>query len=203
MLTNNPESNHNQLIFAMEDDVQIIIESAEEKMQKTINHLDRELGKIRAGKADPRLLEGVMVEYYGSMTPLNQVASINTPDPRTIAIQPWEKGMIATIEKAIMNANLGLNPDNNGDVIRINIPPLTEERRQSLVKQVKKEGEEARISIRSIRRDANEELKKLKKNGLPEDIEKDAEDEVQKLTDKYAKTIDSMLEKKEKDIMTF
>ncbi|MGQ1889441.1 ribosome recycling factor [Thermophagus sp. OGC60D27] len=190
------------MIFAMEDDVQILIESAEEKMQKTINHLDRELGKIRAGKADPRILEGVMVEYYGNMTPLNQVASINTPDPRTIAIQPWEKGMIASIEKAIMNANLGLNPDNNGDIIRINIPPLTEERRHNLVKQVKKEGEEARISIRSIRRETNDELKKLKKEGLPEDIEKNAEDDVQKLTDKYAKKIDTMLEEKEKDILT-
>jgi ribosome recycling factor len=186
----------------MEDDVQILIESTEEKMQKAIDHLDRELGKIRAGKANPRMLDGVMVEYYGTMTPLQQVASINTPDPRTIAIQPWEKGMIQPIEKAIMNANLGLNPDNNGDIVRLNVPPLTEERRQNLVKQVKKEGEEARISIRNARRETNEELKKLKKEGLPEDLEKDAEEQVQKLTDKFIKKIEELLEKKEKDIMT-
>nr|WP_255297401.1 ribosome recycling factor [Anaerophaga thermohalophila] len=151
----------------MEDDVQILLESTEENMQKAIDHLDRELGKIRAGKANPRMLDGVMVEYYGTMTPLQQVASINTPDPRTIAIQPWEKGMIQPIEKAIMNANLGLNPDNNGDIVRINVPPLTEERRQDLVKQVKKEGEEARISIRNARRETNDELKKLKKERPP------------------------------------
>jgi ribosome recycling factor len=186
----------------MEDDVQILLESTEENMQKAIDHLDRELGKIRAGKANPRMLDGVMVEYYGTMTPLQQVASINTPDPRTIAIQPWEKGMIQPIEKAIMNANLGLNPDNNGDIVRINVPPLTEERRQDLVKQVKKEGEEARISIRNARRETNDELKKLKKDGLPEDMEKDAEDKVQKLTDKFTKKVEEMLEKKEKDIMT-
>jgi len=186
----------------MEDDVQILIESTEENMQKAIDHLDRELGKIRAGKANPRMLDGVMVEYYGTMTPLQQVASINTPDPRTIAIQPWEKGMIQPIEKAIMNANLGLNPDNNGDIVRINVPPLTEERRQDLVKQVKKEGEEARISIRNARRETNDELKKLKKDGLPEDMEKDAEEKVQKLTDKFTKKVEELLEKKEKDIMT-
>lgn len=186
----------------MEDDVQILIESTEEKMQKAIDHLDHELGKIRAGKANPRMLDDVMVEYYGTMTPLQQVASINTPDPRTIAIQPWEKGMIQPIEKAIMNANLGLNPDNNGEIVRINVPPLTEERRQDLVKHVKKEGEEARISIRNARRETNDELKKLKKDGLPEDMEKDAEDQVQKLTDKFTKKVEEMLEKKEKDIMT-
>ncbi|MBZ4676330.1 MAG: ribosome recycling factor [Anaerophaga sp.] len=186
----------------MEDDVQILIESTKEKMQKAIDHLDHELGKIRAGKANPRMLDDVMVEYYGTMTPLQQVASINTPDPRTIAIQPWEKGMIQPIEKAIMNANLGLNPDNNGEIVRINVPPLTEERRQDLVKHVKKEGEEARISIRNARRETNDELKKLKKDGLPEDMEKDAEDQVQKLTDKFTKKVEEMLEKKEKDIMT-
>ncbi|MFW6327440.1 MAG: ribosome recycling factor [Bacteroidota bacterium] len=186
----------------MEDDVQILIESTEEKMQKALEHLDRELGKVRAGKANPRMLDGVMVEYYGSMTPLQQVASVNTPDPRTIAIQPWEKGMIGPIEKAIMNANLGLNPDNNGEVVRINVPPLTEERRQGLVKQIKKEGEDARISIRNNRRETNDELKKLKKEGLPEDMEKDAEDQVQKLTDKYIKKVEEMLEQKDKDIMT-
>ncbi|PWD99655.1 ribosome recycling factor [Marinilabilia rubra] len=186
----------------MEDEVQILIESTEEKMQKALDHLDRELGKIRAGKANPKMLDGIMVEYYGSMTPLQQVASVNTPDPRTIAIQPWEKGMIGPIEKAIMNANLGLNPDNNGELVRINVPPLTEERRQSLVKQVKKEGEDARVSIRNARRDANDELKKLKKDGLPEDLEKDAEGQVQKLTDKFVKNVEEMLSKKEEDIMT-
>ncbi|PRZ01821.1 ribosome recycling factor [Marinilabilia salmonicolor] len=186
----------------MEDDVQILLESAEENMQKAIDHLDRELGKVRAGKANPKMLDGIMVDYYGSMTPLQQVASVNTPDPRTIAVQPWERGMIGPIEKAIMNANLGLNPDNNGELVRINIPPLTEERRQGLVKQVKKEGEEARISIRNARRDVMNDLKKLKKDGLPEDMEKDAEDQVQKLTDNFTKKVDDLLEKKEKDIMT-
>ncbi len=185
----------------MEDDVQILIESTEEKMQKALDHLDRELGKIRAGKANPKMLDGIMVDYYGSMTPLQQVASVNTPDPRTIAIQPWEKGMIGPIEKAIMNANIGLNPDNNGELIRINVPPLTEERRHMLVKQVKKECEDARISIRNVRRDANDELKKFKKEGLAEDTEKDAEDQVQKLTDKYIKIVEEMLENKEKDIL--
>ncbi len=186
----------------MEDDVQLLLESAEEKMQKAIDHLDRELGKIRAGKANPKMLDGIMVEYYGTMTPLQQVASVNTPDPRTIAVQPWERGMIGPIEKAIMNANLGMNPDNNGELVRINVPPLTEERRQSLVKQVKKEGEDARISIRNARRDAINDLKKLKKDGLPEDMEKDAEDQAQKLTDQFTKKVDDLLEKKEKDIMT-
>jgi ribosome recycling factor len=186
----------------MEDDVQILIGRLEKKMQKTIDHLDRELGKIRAGKANPKMLDGIMVEYYGTMTPLQQVASINTPDPRTIAVQPWERNMIGQIEKAIMNANLGLNPDNNGELVRINIPPLTEERRQGLVKQVKKEVEDARISIRNARRDANDELKKLKKDGLPEDQEKDVEDRIQKLTDKFIKRADDMLSKKEKDILT-
>jgi len=188
--------------ITMEDDVQILLESAEENMQKAIDHLDRELGKVRAGKANPKMLDGIMVDYYGSMTPLQQVASVNTPDPRTIAVQPWERGMIGPIEKAIMNANLGLNPDNNGELVRINIPPLTEERRQGLVKQVKKEGEEARVSIRNARRDVMNELKKLKKDGLPEDMEKDAEDQVQKLTDNFIKQVDEFLEKKEKDIMT-
>ncbi len=187
----------------MEDDVQILIESTEEKMAKAIEHLDRELAKIRAGKANPRMLDGVLVEYYGAMTPLQQVASVNTPDARTIAIQPWEKGMIGPIEKAIMGANLGLNPDNNGDVIRINIPPLTEERRQGLVKQVKKEGEDARISIRNTRRETNDELKKLKKDGLAEDLEKDAEDRVQKLTDKYIEKAEKLIEDKENEIMSF
>ena len=188
--------------IAMQEDIDLIIEVAEEHMQKSIEHLERELGKIRAGKANPKILDGVLVDYYGSMTPLNQVSSISTPDPRTIAIQPWEKGMIGPIEKAIMTANLGLNPDNNGETIRINIPPLTEERRKDLVKQVKKEGEDARVGIRSARRHSIEELKKLKNDGLSEDLEKDAEEEVQKLTDKYTKMVNDILSKKEDDIMT-
>ena len=186
----------------MDEEVQILLEVASEKMEKSIDHLDKELGKIRAGKANPKMLEGVLVDYYGTMTPLQQVSNISTPDARTIAVQPWEKTMIQPIEKAILTANLGLNPDNNGEIIRINIPPLTEERRKGLVKQVKHEGEEAKISIRTARRDVIEELKKLKKDGLSEDLEKDAEGEAQKIHDKFIKQIDEMVEKKEKDILT-
>jgi len=186
----------------MQEDIDLIIEVAEEHMAKSIEHLERELSKIRAGKANPKILDGILVDYYGAMTPLNQVSSISTPDPRTIAIQPWEKAMIGPIEKAIMTANLGLNPDNNGETIRINIPPLTEERRKDLVKQVKKEGEDARVGIRSARRQSIEELKKLKNDGLSEDLEKDAEEEVQKLTDKYTKAVNDILTTKEDDIMT-
>ena len=186
----------------MTEEIEIILEMAQEKMDKTITHLEHELIKIRAGKANPGMLEGVMVDYYGSMTPLQQVANVNTPDPRTIAIQPWEKAMIQPIEKAIMMANLGFNPENNGEIVRISVPPLTEERRKDLVKQAKKEAEDARISIRNVRRDSNEELKKLKKDGLAEDVEKDAEAEVQKLTDKYSKIVDDHITRKEKDILT-
>lgn len=186
----------------MQEEVELILDDAKEQMLKNIEHLDKELGKIRAGKANPRVLDGVMVDYFGTMTPLAQVANINTPDARTIAVRPWEKNMIAPIEKAIMAANLGLNPDNNGEIIRILIPPLTEERRRDLVKQVKKVCEESRIAIRNMRRDANEELKKLKKDGLAEDAEKDAENETQKLHDTMMKKIDELLALKEKDIMT-
>lgn len=186
----------------MEEELKIVLEDAEEQMGKATEHLDREVGKVRAGKANPKMLESVMVDYYGSMTPLSQVANINTPDPRTIAIQPWDKKMIPLIEKAIMGANLGMNPDNNGDIVRINVPPLTEERRKDLVKQVRKMGEDTKVTIRNHRRDAIEELKKMKKDGLPEDMEKDGQDRVQKLTDKFIHRVDEMLEKKEKDIMT-
>ncbi len=186
----------------MEKNAALILEIASEKMEKAVEHLDREIGKIRAGKANPKMLEGIAVDYYGTITPLQQVANINTPDARTIAIQPWDKKMIPIIEKAIMAANLGLNPDNNGEIVRINVPPLTEERRKDLVKQIKKIGEESKIAIRNIRRDANEDLKKLKKEGLPEDMEKDAEDNAQKLTDNNIKKVDLLLEKKEKDILT-
>lgn len=148
------------------------------------------------------MLEGIMVDYYGSTDPPSTGANVNTPDPRTIAVQPWEKAMIEPIEKAIMLANLGLNPENNGEMIRINVPALTEERRKDLVKQVKKEGEDAKISLRNVRKESNLELKKMQKEGLSEDMEKDAEAEVQKLTDQYSKVIDQQVDKKEKDILT-
>lgn len=186
----------------MTEEVQILMEDASDKMAKSITHLDNELIKIRAGKASPQMLDGLMVDYYGSMTPLQQVANISTPDARTIAIQPWEKAMIQPIEKAIINGNLGLNPDNNGEMVRINVPALTEERRNGLVKQAKHEGEEAKISIRNARREVIEELKKLKKEGLSEDLEKDAEGDAQKLHDKYIKLVDDTVSDKEKDILT-
>lgn len=186
----------------MQEEVDFILEHTEEKMNAAIEHLEKELLHIRAGKASPAMLDGVMVEYYGSMTPLNQVSNVSTPDARTLAVQPWEKGLIPEIEKAIMNANLGLNPDNNGEIIRINIPVLTEERRKSLVRQVYQEGENAKISIRSVRKEANEGLKKLQKDGLSEDLEKDGEAEVQRLTDDFGTKIDSLVKAKEKDIMT-
>lgn len=186
----------------MQEEVQFVIDVCEEKMGAAVEHLEKELIHIRAGKASPTMLDGVHVEYYGSLTPLNQVSNVSTPDARTIAIQPWEKSLIPEIEKAIMAANLGFNPDNNGEIIRINIPVLTEERRRSLVKQAHQEGETAKISVRSARKDANDSLKKLQKDGLSEDIEKDAEADVQKMTDKYTKKIDSLVEAKEVDIMT-
>ncbi len=186
----------------MHEEAQLVLEDCKEGMGMAIAHLEKELLHIRAGKANPAMLDSVHVDYYGSLTPLNQVSNISTPDPRTIAIQPWEKKMIPVIEKAIMAANLGFNPDNNGEVIRINIPPLTEERRKILVKQAYKEGENAKISVRSARKNANEELKKLLKEGLPEDMEKDAEKEVQSYTDDFVKKIDILVSAKEKDIMT-
>ena len=189
-------------ILTMQEEIDLILEDAKDRMAKAIEHLDNELGKIRAGKANPKMLEGILVDYYGSMSPLSQVANISTPDPRTIAIQPWEKQLIGAIEKAILGANLGLNPDNNGDIIRINIPPLTEERRRDLVKQAKGECEDAKVSLRNTRRDSNEELKKMKKDGLSEDLEKDAQGEVQNITDGFVKKIDELFELKEKDILT-
>jgi ribosome recycling factor len=186
----------------MEEEVQLVIDLAEEKMSNAISHLDSELTKIRAGKASPNMLEGIYVDYYGTRTPLNQVSNIGTPDAKTLAIQPWEKTMIEPIEKAIMAANIGLTPANNGEIIRINIPALTEERRIELVKKVKNECEDARISVRNARREANDELKKLQKSGLSEDNAKDKELEIQKLTDNYIEKVEELLEKKEKDIMT-
>ncbi len=186
----------------MHEEVELVLEDCEEKMGAALEHLEKELIHIRAGKASPAMMDGVVVEYYGSMTPLSQVSNISTPDARTIAIQPWEKGLIPTIEKAILVANLGLNPENNGEIIRINIPALTEERRRSLVKQAHNEGENAKVSIRTARKDANDMLKKLQKDGLSEDIEKDAEGDVQKLTDNFSKKVEDLVNAKEKDIMT-
>ena len=186
----------------MEEEVELIIEVCKEKMEAAIDHLENELVHIRAGKASPRMLDGVLVDYYGSMSALSQVSNISTPDARTIAVQPWEKSMIAPIEKAIMNANLGFNPDNNGEIIRINVPPLTEERRRVLAKQVGQEGEKAKVSVRSARKDANESLKKLLKDGLSEDLEKVAVAGVQEMTNNYGKKVDELLEDKNQEILT-
>lgn len=183
-------------------EIKPILDQMQDQMQKAISHLEAELVKIRAGKATPSMLDGVMVDYYGSMTPLNQVANINTPEARTIQIQPWEKGLIRNIEKAIMDANLGLTPANDGQMIRITVPPLSEERRKDLVKRAKAEGEHAKVSIRNLRRDANEGIKKAQKNGLPEDMAKDAETKTQKITDDFIIKVDKHLETKEKEIMT-
>jgi len=190
------------LIYAMKEDLQLITSLAEEQMNKTIAHAESELQKIRAGKANPQMVEGLKVDYYGVETPLSQVANVNTPDPQTIAIQPWEKSMIEPIEAAIVAANLGFNPSNDGTFVRINVPALTEERRLGLVKQAKAETENCKVSIRNCRRDANEEIKKLINDGLGEDAAKDAEAVVQSLTDKFISQIDSRLETKEKEILT-
>ena len=186
----------------MDELVTMVLDETRSKMDKSIQHLENELVKIRAGKASPRILDGIMVEYYGVLTPINQVSNVGTPDAKTVAIQPWERSMIESIEKAIMQANIGITPEDNGEIIRLNIPPLTEERRRDLVKKVKQEGENTKVGIRNARRDANEELKELQKDGLPEDEEKNGESEVQKLTDDYIEKVDKILEAKEKDIMT-
>lgn len=177
------------------------VATAKDKMQKAVEHLETELLSIRAGKASPALFNHVMVDYYGSPTPLTQIASITSPDARTIMIQPWEKTMIHTIEKAIMQANLGFTPQNNGEAVRINIPPLTEDRRKELVKQSKHEGENTRIGLRNARRDAIEQIKKYQKDGLGEDLARDYETETQKLVDEYNKKVDTILDKKEKEIL--
>lgn len=178
------------------------IDNATSLMEKAINHLEAELAKIRAGKANPSMMDGIFVDYYGTNTPLNQVANINTPDARTIVIQPWEKAMLQTIEKAIFSSNMGLTPQNDGEMIRLNLPPVTEERRLNLVKQSKAESETCKVSIRNIRRDANEAIKKLQKDGLAEDLAKDAEAKIQELTDSYSLKADKHLDRKEKEIMT-
>ncbi len=186
----------------MNEDIQFILENAKEQMDKAVTHLEAELTKVRAGKANPAMLEGILVDYYGARTPLNQVANINTGDARTLIIQPYEKSMLTVIEKAVQAANLGLNPQNDGVIIRILVPALTEERRKDLVKKAKSETENAKVSLRTIRKEANEELKKLQKDGTPEDEIKDAETKVQTLTDGFVIKCDKHLEAKEKEIMT-
>ena len=186
----------------MTDEAVFVLEESEERMQHSLRHLEKEFLKIRAGKASPSMLIGVLVEYYGTQTPIERTANINTPDAHSIVVQPFDKSTIHDIEKAIMNANLGFNPMNEGDIIRINVPPLTEERRLELVKKAKQVSEEAKIAVRNIRRSANDDAKKLEKDGLPEDEAKRLSDEIQKLTDKYIEKIDKLLEAKEKDIMT-
>jgi ribosome recycling factor len=186
----------------MNEEIELIIEDAREKMEKALEHLEHELARLRAGRATPALLDGITVDYYGVNSPLTQVSNINTPDPKSIMIQPWEKTMLVTIEKAILAANIGLIPVNNGEVIRINVPPLTEERRHQLVKQVRNEGETAKISLRNSRKWANDELKRLLKDGLPEDLEIKAVDEVQEMTHDFTLKVDKVMATKEKDIMT-
>ena len=185
----------------MVEDVQLTLELAEDSMKKAINHLETELAKIRAGKANPQMLDGIMVDYYGSATPINQVGNITVLDARTISIQPWEKNMLQPIERAIIASNIGINPQNDGVNIRLFLPPLTEERRRELVKKSHGEGEHSKVSIRNIRRDAVEGIKKLQKNGLSEDAAKDAEEEVQQLTNRYITVVDKHLATKEKEIM--
>src|SRR5688500_14127733 len=186
----------------MSEDVQLTLELAEDSMQKAINHLEVELAKIRAGKANPQMLDGIMVDYYGAPTPINQIANITVLDARTISIQAWEKNMLQPIERAIIAANIGINPQNDGVNIRLFLPPLTEERRRDLVKKCNAEGEHAKVSIRNIRRDAIEGFKKLQKNGLSEDAAKDAEADAQELTNKFISAVDKHLASKEKEIMS-
>lgn len=185
----------------MQEEIDIYFESSKESMDSSLDRLKRELKKIRTGKASPSMLESINVDYYGSQTPLQQVANVGIADGRTLTIKPWEKGMLEAIERSIFEANLGVTPQNDGEIIRIMIPPLTEERRKELVKQVKKSAEEAKISLRSSRRDLIEEIKKAVKDGYPEDLGKDAETNADNLTKKYTTEIDSIVDSKEKDIM--
>ena len=185
----------------MQEEVSFVLEVAEDGMKKAISHLEAELAKIRAGRATPQILDGLVVDYYGSPTPINQVGNISVADARTITIQPWEKNMLQPIERSIIAANIGITPQNDGAIIRLFLPPLTEERRKELVKRVNAEGEQSRVAVRSIRRDAIEDIKKLQKNGLSEDAGKDAEKEIQQLTTKYIASIDAYLVSKEKEVM--
>ncbi len=186
----------------MTEEISKITNGAEDQMKKAINHLEAELVKIRAGKANPQMLDGLMVDYYGSPMSINQVANISVMDARTLTIQPWEKNMLQPIERAIINANLGVTPQNDGALVRLFMPPLTEERRKELVKKCLAEGEHSKVAVRSIRRDAIEHIKKLQKNGLSEDAAKDAEAGVQQVTDRFIVQIDKHLASKEKEIMS-
>ena len=186
----------------MTEEIELILDIAEDQMKESISRLEIVLSKIRAGKASPQMLSSVKVDYYGAITPLAQMSNINTPDSQTISVQPFDKTVMADIEKAIIETNLGLNPMNNGELIIINVPALTEERRRELVKQVKQETENCKVSIRNVRQKANEEIKKLAKDGLSEDIARDAESSVQDLTDKFITIIDKYFSDKEKDVMT-
>lgn len=186
----------------MTEDISQIIAVADDNMKKAIGHLETELTKIRAGKATPQMLDGIMVDYYGSPMPINQVANISAMDARTLSIQPWEKNMLQPIERAIIAANMGINPQNDGSFIRMFLPPLTEERRKELVKKCQGEGEHSKVAIRSIRREAIESIKKLQKNGLSEDAAKDAEAEVQQVTDRFITFVEKHLAAKEKEIMS-
>ena len=185
----------------MSEELELIKMDTEATMKKAISHLETDLNKIRAGKANPAMLEGIVAEYYGSPTPLAQIANITVLDARTISVQPWEKNMIQPIERAIIASNIGINPQNDGNFIRLFLPPLTEERRKELVKRCNSEGENAKISIRNIRRDAIEQIKKLQKDGLSEDAAKDGETEVQDLTNRFINLVEKHLETKEKEIM--
>ncbi len=186
----------------MDDRVKTFLQEAKDSMAKAVDHVEVELLRIRAGKASPSMLDSIMVDYYGTPTPLSQVSNVNTPDARSIVVQPWEKSLIPAIEKAITDANLGLNPQNDGIVVRLNIPPLTEERRKDLVKKVKAEGEAGKVAVRNIRKDINEKIKKLQKDGVSEDEIKTGEGEVQKLTDGFILAVDKHVDVKEKDLMT-
>ena len=182
------------------EEIEFILDSTRESMDKSIEHLEVAFSKIRAGKASPQMLDNVSIDYYGAMTPLNQASNINTPDAKTISVQPWDKSMLEVMEKAIIDANLGFTPMNNGETIIINVPPVTEERRRALVKQAKAEAENAKVSIRNVRKDANDELKKL--DGLSQDVVKDAENSVQDVTNEFSSKVDAFFTKKESEIMT-
>lgn len=184
------------------NDVKFYLNAADEKMQEAVMFLDDSLAHIRAGKANVKILDSIRVDYYGTLSPISNVANVSTPDQRTIAIMPWEKNMFRVIEKAIIDSNIGIMPESNGEVIRLNIPPLTEERRKQLVKDSKNEAEKARVSVRNARREAIEGLKKAIKEGMSEDVSKDGEGEVQKIHDKYMKKIDELFAAKEKEILT-
>jgi len=186
----------------MDENIKLVMDEAEEGMKNAIQHLETELMTIRAGKATPIMLDGILVDYYGSPTPINQVAAVSVGDARTLVVKPWEKSMLQPIEKSIMESNLGFNPQNDGDIIRIPIPRLTEERRKELVKQVKAEGENTKVSVRNSRQEANQQLKKLQKEGAEEDMVKAAEKEIQELTNSYTQKVDQVLKTKEDEIMT-